>query len=303
MKLVALLLYWLFIAVCCAFPIEVSLDQTLKFKVITCNVRTDTKWRFYHEHMWQERKVELIETIERHTQDSPTIIGFQELKHNQLKDLENGLNSLSATKDWKYYGIGRDDGKKKGEYAPIFYQSSKWELLNSTTKWLSETPDVPSKSWGAANVRIVTITTFRSLETGVHINVLNTHYDHMSELARGKSSELIIQYINQIPNDYQTILTGDFNSISTDASYRTLVKDLSDTRETSNLRLSDLDTYTGFEPEDHYSVIDFIWCNKNVNVGDAKTIVHSYDVIDTWTEDAFRFSDHRPVIARLEVKQ
>lgn len=295
-------LFWL-IAICVAFPVEVSLDQTLRFKVITCNVRTDTKWRFYHEHRWQERKMELIKTISKHSSDRPTIIGFQELKHNQLKDIEEGLNSLTSTKDWKYYGIGRDDGKKKGEYAPIFYQNSKWELLNATTKWLSETPDVPSKSWGAANVRIVTITTFRSLETGVHVNILNTHYDHMSELARGKSSELIIKYMNEIPNSYQSILTGDFNSISTDASYQTLIKDLSDTRENSGLILSTLDTYTGFEPEDHYSVIDFIWCNKKVNIHDAKTFVHSYNVIDTWTVEGFRFSDHRPVIADIEIKR
>lgn len=289
-----------------ALPID--LTQTLKFQIISSNVRTDTKNRFYHEHRWAERKYDLINQLYQELQTLPTLIGLQELKHNQLRDLINGLNEISGstgpeqTPKWDYFGVGRDNGHKKGEYAPIIYESDKWELLNGTTKWLSTTPDKPSKDWGAANIRIVTITTFKNKQTGVIINLLNTHYDHMSELARGKSSELIIEFINQIPNTHQTFVSGDFNSVSSDASYQTLIKHLLDSRQAAAITRSDLKTYTGFEPTDTHTVIDFVWCNKLVNQETAKTLINSYKVLDTWTSEGFRYSDHRPVIVELEVE-
>lgn len=312
-----LIRFLLLLVVVSAIPID--LTQSLKFQIISSNVRTDTKFRFYHEHRWAERKQDLINQLYECLQKLPTLIGLQELKHNQVRDLINGLNNKTQAdhedltntygapiqelnRKWQYYGVGRDNGHKKGEYAPIVYESDKWELLNGTTKWLSTTPDVPSKSWSAANIRIVTITTFKNKQTGVVINMLNTHYDHMSEQARGESSLLIMNYISQIPNNHETFLLGDFNSLSTDASYQTLIKDLLDTRDSAMIKKSDMKTYTGFEPQDAHTVIDFIWCSKNNNKPDAKTYVNSYDVMDTWTEQGFRYSDHRPVIVGLEVK-
>lgn len=267
------------------------MKQDVKFRIISSNVRVDTSSRFYHEHKWSERKGHIIEMLSNHAEDKPTLIGLQELKHHQLNDLISGMNALSEH-PWSYYGVGRDDGVRKGEYAPIFYQPAKWELLNSTTKWLSTTPDMPSKFGGAACTRIVTMTTFKNLETGICINMLNTHYDHKSEQARGLASELIMKFINLIPNDYKTFLSGDFNSISSDASYKTLVKELKDTREIAYDKQSYMNTYTGFEPSDVHNVIDFIWCQEDVKI-------ETYNVIDTWTEQGFRSTDHRPVIVDI----
>lgn len=300
-----LFIHFFLILLASAFPIDITqsadLTQSLEFKIISSNVRTDTIWRFYHEKKWHERKDDLINRLLQHSSDKPTLIGLQELKHNQVEDLYNGLNSVSL--EWLYYGVGRDDGKTNGEYAPIFYRNSQWEFINGTTRWLSETPEVPSKSWDAANIRIVTITTFKNKETGVHINMLNTHYDHKSELARGKSSELILNWIDQIPNDYETFLSGDFNSFSSDLSYQTLIKQLMDTRELAQDIRSNLDTYTGFEPEIPNTVIDFVWCSKSANGAHSKTVAKSYDVKDTWTEKGFRYSDHRLVVTEFLVKQ
>ncbi|EGV63582.1 hypothetical protein PSN45_004527 [Yamadazyma tenuis] len=286
-----------------SYPVSLDLSQSLDFQVISSNVRTDTKWRFCHEHRWKERKVQLIQTLHHHaTSKLPTLIGLQEVKHNQLMDLEEGLNHLTDGKDWDYFGVGRDNGKKKGEYAPIFYRKSQWELLNGTTEWLSPTPRLPSKAWGAADVRIVTITTFKNKETGIIINMLNTHFDHKSQLARGKSSKLILDWIHQIPNDHETFVSGDFNSQSSDASYKTLIQDLSDTRKVSRVKDTQMATYTGFEPEDPSTVIDFVWCAKDANKENSHTSVNKYNVLDTWTERGYRYSDHRPVVVEFSVK-
>jgi hypothetical protein len=41
---------------------------------------------------------------------------YKEVLHSQISELQQLLGS-----QWKYYGVGRDDGKEKGEYSPIFY--------------------------------------------------------------------------------------------------------------------------------------------------------------------------------------
>lgn len=64
------------------------------------------------------------------------------------------LNALST---YNYYiGVGRDDGKTKGEYAPIFYRKDRFKLLRSGNFWLSENTIKPNKGWDAAYIRICT---------------------------------------------------------------------------------------------------------------------------------------------------
>ncbi|MBD0285605.1 MAG: endonuclease, partial [Flavisolibacter sp.] len=73
------------------------------------------------------------------------IVGVQEALHDQMMDLQQQL------KQYKYVGVGRDDGKQKGEYSAIFYDTARLQLLQTETFWLSEQPNVPgSKSWDAA---------------------------------------------------------------------------------------------------------------------------------------------------------
>lgn len=56
-----------------------------------------------------------------------SFICLQEVLHGQLGDILGGLNASS--KKWAYIGVGRDDGHEAGEYSPIIYQPSAWELL------------------------------------------------------------------------------------------------------------------------------------------------------------------------------
>ena len=55
--------------------------------------------------------------------------------HNQFLDLRSGLPEYDGI------GVGRDDGKTAGEYAPLFYRKDKYEVLDSNTFWLAENPD------------------------------------------------------------------------------------------------------------------------------------------------------------------
>ena len=71
----------------------------------------------------------------------------KEVYHNQLLDLAVLLGPT-----YGHVGVGRDDGKEAGEYSPIFYDQTRFEVVKWKTLWLSPTPDVPgSKGWDAVS--------------------------------------------------------------------------------------------------------------------------------------------------------
>jgi len=87
------------------------------------------------------------------------IIALQEVLHGQLLNIHSLLNRNTPNK-WAYIGVGRDDGKTRGEYSPIFYNTEIHELISWRYFWLSETPERPGRGWDAASVRICTVGRF-----------------------------------------------------------------------------------------------------------------------------------------------
>ena len=275
-------------------------SSPLDFRIISFNVRQDASDPYPHEEPWDTRKVGVIDILDQNSQAFPTLIGVQEVKHHQLVDIISGLNSQTSG-SWTYFGVGRDDGQQAGEYAAILYDQNVWKLNHGFSKWLSETPDVPSKGWDAANIRIVSVTEMQHIGSGVNVNYLNTHYDHKGEVARQQSSYLINDIVANLTNDYPSFLSGDFNSLQSDGAYQTLSKFFADTRQIANTKYSQIPTYTGFEPGDNQTVIDFIWAPKAANGPDSSTTVVAYNVLDTWLPQGFRYSDHRPVVVHNQI--
>ena len=135
------------------------------------------------------------------------LLGVQEAQHDQMVDLKARLPKF------KYVGGGRDDGKEKGEYSAIFYDTSRLQSLHSQTFWLSLTPEVPgSKSWDAAITRIVTWAKFKDRKTGKIFFAFNTHFDHLGKEARRESAKLLLQKVAAIAGNTPAIVTGDFNA-------------------------------------------------------------------------------------------
>lgn len=64
------------------------------------------------------------------------VLGTQEVLHNQLEDLKQRLPEYGVV------GVGREDGKEKGEYSALWYKKNRFDLLDSGYFWLSETPEV-----------------------------------------------------------------------------------------------------------------------------------------------------------------
>jgi endonuclease/exonuclease/phosphatase family metal-dependent hydrolase len=190
--------------------------------IATYNIRYDGHSDLANE--WSERKVPISNYVLKNHID---VIGFQEVLNNQLLDLQTLLPH------YKYVGVGRDDGQTQGEYSPIFYDTTKFEVVRSGTFWLSPTPEIPSKGWDAALNRICTYVLLKKRNNPRElIWVFNTHFDHVGVEARLHSAELILDQIakNLKEIDAPVLLIGDFNMEETDngiALIRTRLKDFS----------------------------------------------------------------------------
>lgn len=261
--------------------------QNGNIKVITYNIRCGYCEDSSNVNNWSKRKFLLAYIIKTH---NPDLIGLQEAEQFQIKDLINLLG------DYEFYGVGRDDGKEKGESAAILYKKNHLKPLIEKTLWLSETPDKISKGWDAALNRTVTIIKFKDLYSGKEFYYLNTHFDHMGNKARTESSELIAKIVSEFSSEYPIILTGDFNYTSKSDGYRIITESLSDANFISKEKGSGGNiTFNGFgkdvQPENK---IDFIFVNNRVDV-----LTH---IIDTTTFNGLYPSDHYPVISKIGLR-
>ncbi|EGV60173.1 hypothetical protein PSN45_002080 [Yamadazyma tenuis] len=258
----------------------------LQVQVFCHNVRQDAKDRMEGEEPWTIRREGVCANIYAASHKMPTIVGLQEVKHNQLHDILYGLGN-----DWKYFGVGRDDGKTKGEFAPILYRSSEWKLLNGATYWLSDDSSRPNIGWDAKCSRIVTLVTLQH-SSGKIVNVFNTHYDHKGKQARINSSKLIMKLMHQVGD--VSVLCGDLNSESHGEAYKTFTQGgLHESSCYCKSKRGYDHTDTGFKKGRKEKSIDFIWTTPDIDIESHEVLNHEYKGI--------RCSDHRPVTAVVQL--
>lgn len=190
---------------------ENMLAQSHRFA--TFNIRWDNPGD--EGNLWKDRLPHVVSLIQFH---QISLFGTQETLVNQLKQINEGLGYLSI-------GVGRDDGKEKGEFSPIHYDPKLYQLEDSGTFWLSPTPDNPSKGWDAALNRICTWGRFKD-KKGKKFYVFNVHYDHIGQQAREESSKLLVAKVKEInTKNLPVILMGDFNVTPENPAYTTITSD------------------------------------------------------------------------------
>lgn len=69
---------------------------------------------------WGQRYPVIAQMVQYHDFD---IFGTQECFLHQLKDMKEALPG------YDYIGVGRDDGKDKGEHSAIFYRTDKFDIV------------------------------------------------------------------------------------------------------------------------------------------------------------------------------
>ena len=214
----------------------------------------------------------------------PDIFGVQEALDYQVKF----LTEYPGT--YKGIGVGRDDGKKKGEYMAIFYNKKTLSLLKWGTFWLSETPDKPSLGWDAACYRTATWALLKDKRSGKKFYFVNTHLDHVGVEARRKGLALIVDRIDAMnPGGLPMVLTGDFNMTAGREEFNDLKERMQDTREIAPLTDHSC-TYHGWGKVDG-DPIDFIFV-KGFQAESYETVRKPYDGRNF-------VSDHYPIKAVL----
>lgn len=266
-------------------PVVLSAQQ---MNIISFNIRYNNPGD--GENAWPNR-IEMVCGLLRFHE--PDIFGLQEALYGQITDIEKNLSQ------YRWFGVGRDDGEKAGEFSPVFYNPSKLILINHGTFWLSETPEKPSKGWDAALNRIVTWGRFQSKVTGKQFLVFNTHFDHIGVEARKHSATLIRKKIEEMTagKNLPVILTGDFNLTPSEQPIKMLKKYLKDSREvTEEPPYGPYGTFNGFNIDADLSSrrIDYIFVHGGIKV-------LKYAVLSDFNDHRFP-SDHLPVFAKVQLK-
>ncbi len=191
--------------------------------------------------------------------------------------------------------------KDEGAYAFknfIFYNSNTTKLVEGGRIWLSETPDVPSKGFGATNWISAGWAILENKETGAQYVHVNTHLFVGSAEIRVKESEVLRAKIKEFTDKgYKVFVTGDFNSAPESDVYKGMTADLLDSRHTAPIT-TDMRTYNAYTeegvdiPASSYRSADYCFYNDDENVYAEK-----FEVYDKW--DGGYISDHNAVLAHF----
>lgn len=263
-------------------------DDDQSFKILTFNIRYNNPAD--GKNAWPNRKDMVAGLILFYDAD---IAGLQEALADQVADLEQRLP------DYGWFGVGRDDGKRAGEYSPVFYKKERYELLEHDTFWLSESPDIPgSKSWDAALPRIATWGKLRDKQSGEILFIFNTHFDHLGEEARRWSAGLLLSKTKEIAGEQPVVLTGDFNCFPGSAPNRVITEGgFSDAKEISRIaHLGPSWTFHGFTGKGFINNrIDYIFVKGGL-------AVERHGILADHVDGRYP-SDHLPVLAQISYAQ
>ncbi len=265
-------------------PMMESHSQQLT--ILTYNIRNDNSGD--GQNGWLFRKVWLcgqIRTV------NPGIFGIQEGLARQVSYIDSSFTN------YRHIGVGRDDGKAKGEFSAIWYDTRKFRLIKQGTFWLSPTPEKVSVGWDAALERICTYGFFKEILSGKKFWVFNTHFDHIGVQARKNSAILILQKIKSLnKSDLPVILMGDFNTGTESEPFKLFTGLLIDSKTADkSMTMGPDGTFNNFDSsKPAVERIDFIFTGYG-----AKAV--NYHVIRESREGRYA-SDHFPVVAEIFCK-
>ena len=262
-------------------------------RVMTFNIRLNSPRDGLNQ--WVNRREFAASMIRFHRAD---IAGLQEALKGQVDD----LGALLPEYGW--FGVGRDDGREAGEYMAVFYRKDRFQVMEQSTFWLSETPEHVTRGWDAACFRVVTWGRLKDLRTKKILYLFNTHFDHLGEIARRESARLLLNRVDRTAGSYPVVVTGDFNSPPESEPYQIITKGLPgkdaarlvDTKHRAKYaHHGPRVTFTGFEssylPDD--PPIDYVFIKNGVQV-----ILHG--TLSDAVGGKFP-SDHMPVLAEVVV--
>lgn len=257
---------------------EIAIQEIYReneLRVMSCNVRCISPTDL-GKKSWFYRADLIMQGIEK---EQPSVIGFQEATKWQYSYLCDTLSSYDSVITY------RDDAFNS-EGCPIFYRSDMYTLIDKGSFWLSETPDVMSKSWGAQFNRVCSYVILKDNATGTEFVVFNTHLSHVSDEARINGIQVVLDKIAEFGSK-PAVLMGDLNAKEDSETYKSATNNFYDAKyQTENTMTSC--TYQDWGEQLDRECIDYVMISKQ------GLKVNSYKVV-TDTYDGVYSSDHFPL--------
>jgi endonuclease/exonuclease/phosphatase family metal-dependent hydrolase len=277
--------------------VAVSLDGSMEVGLMTFNLRYENE-NEDGKRAWRNRVVGIVGMLQR---ENIEILGVQEALHGQVADLWASMPNFS------FEGVGRKDGKKRGEYTGIFYRNDRFQSdpKNRGTIWLSDTPyKAGSKTWGNTYPRVATWIRLLDRSSGQALWVVNIHLDHINQPSREKGVQLMAHKLAEMNRNSEPVVwMGDFNG----GEWNPAVRYLADGLPANGLSKAFpglKETYYQLHPRDkargtlHFWMsdpnrqwkVDHIFVSKQAKVLEAKIVKSGEPYL----------SDHFPVKARVK---
>ncbi|HEX6210824.1 MAG TPA: endonuclease/exonuclease/phosphatase family protein [Methylomirabilota bacterium] len=251
------------------------------------------------ENRWEARRDLLLRVVR---QSDPDLLGLQEALRFQIDAI------LAVLPGHRLIGVGRDDGRRKGEYSALLYRASRFGVRDSGTFWFSDHPTKPgSTGWGNTIPRICSWARLRD-QDGRHFAAFNLHLDHQSQPSRERSVQALAGRLAKLPAGEPAIVMGDFNAGEDNPAMayllgraRSAVRGpddappspwLVDTFRNQYPAASEVGTFSGFDPSRTAGPkIDYVLVDPRIHVLHAEIVRAG--------ENGRAPSDHFPVTARL----
>lgn len=263
---------------------ELSYSDTQLFTIDKDNMSA-MSFNIYCAKLTTDRMNRVITMMSKYTPDT---IGIQEATLQWINYLNSNLGSKYAI-----VGCGRDGGTS-GEYSAIMYNKHVFNLVDSGTRWLSDTPLSVSKYSESLYNRIMTYALLERKDNGERMLVINTHLDYPtnSTALRVKQYNVIQSFINSY-TDYPTIITGDFNDQPGSSVYNTVTSNgFYDSAKNAAVRY-EASTFTNFGAASQ--TLDYAFFSAN------DYDLRYYKVCNEMINGDYP-SDHHPVYVRYALK-
>ncbi len=248
-------------------------------RVMSYNIRID---RASDEPTWAQRRGPMANQV---LFVDPDILGVQEARPAMVRWLGNRLEG------WERYGVGRDDGARRGETVTLFWRAARFEAIERQTVWCSPTPETPSRGWDAAHPRTITRVVLRDRANDRLWDVRNTHFDHRGEKARANCAD---QLAAMAPAEgANLVVLGDFNAGPSSEPYRRLVgSGLTDARSISPIVFGPDGTFNAFNiAQTDGEAVDHVFVGPGLHVRRFGVLTDSFG--------GKVISDHFPVVADI----
>lgn len=257
----------------------------MNFNVTTFNIRCDCGQD--GNNNFEFRAPLIKKAVEKYNSD---IIGFQEVRLHVYQWLKKNLSP-----EYTVVGCGRSENLED-EHMIIAFKTDKFDLLEMTTKWLSDTPDVYGSRFQDQSIfpRIYTKFLLRNVEERKFLYVYVTHLDHESAYARAEGLRQMVRAMDKDRTEHNipAILMGDFNEDARNFDMNSVLKGL-------NIQIKDVSqdsgvTFHNFGVDcEEVGKIDYIFATPEFQQHGVKT----------WQDcqDGVYLSDHYPVSVDLEL--